>query len=56
MREKNTQVERALGLGPSGGLLRVGFLHYHTADEVDRLVDALKRAVRAQTQSGGLHK
>jgi cysteine desulfurase family protein (TIGR01976 family) len=32
-----------LGLEPSGGLLRVGLAHYNTADEVDRLLDELKR-------------
>jgi cysteine desulfurase family protein (TIGR01976 family) len=30
----------ALGLAP-GGLLRVGFLHYNTEEEVDRVLDAL---------------
>lgn len=32
---------RALGIEDSGGAVRVGFLHYTTADEVDRLVAAL---------------
>jgi selenocysteine lyase/cysteine desulfurase len=32
-----------LGLEPSGGLLRVGLAHYNTADEVDRLLDELRR-------------
>jgi cysteine desulfurase family protein (TIGR01976 family) len=31
-----------LGLVESGGLLRVGLCHYNTADEVDRLIDALR--------------
>lgn len=35
-------IER-LGLAPSGGVLRIGLTHYNTADEVDRLVDALER-------------
>jgi cysteine desulfurase family protein (TIGR01976 family) len=30
-----------LGLEDSGGLLRVGLCHYNTAEEVDRLLDAL---------------
>lgn len=30
-----------LGLSDSGGLVRVGLCHYSTADEVDRLIDAL---------------
>jgi selenocysteine lyase/cysteine desulfurase len=32
---------RALGLAESGGLVRIGLVHYNTLDEVDRLVDAL---------------
>ena len=32
---------RALGLAERGGAVRAGFLHYTTADEVDRLLDAL---------------
>jgi cysteine desulfurase family protein (TIGR01976 family) len=30
-----------LGLGDSGGAVRVGFCHYHTPDEVDRVLEAL---------------
>jgi cysteine desulfurase family protein (TIGR01976 family) len=30
-----------LGLTDSGGVLRLGFTHYHTIDEVDRTLDAL---------------
>ncbi len=33
-------VER-LGLAGSGGLLRIGAVHYNTADEIDRVLDAL---------------
>jgi len=32
----------ALGLEPEG-MLRIGFLHYNTLDEVDRVIDALSR-------------
>jgi cysteine desulfurase family protein (TIGR01976 family) len=32
---------RALGLDQSGGAVRAGFLHYTTAEEVDRTLDAL---------------
>ncbi len=32
----------ALGLEPEG-MLRIGFLHYNTLDEVDRVIDALRR-------------
>jgi selenocysteine lyase/cysteine desulfurase len=36
----------ALGLAPAG-MLRVGFLHYNTAAEVERLLDALATLDRA---------
>jgi selenocysteine lyase/cysteine desulfurase len=32
---------RALGLDGGGGAVRAGFLHYTTAEEVDRLLEAL---------------
>ena len=35
-------IER-LGLAESGGVVRIGLTHYNTADEVDRLVEALGR-------------
>ena len=35
------ELVRALGLDDSGGLLRVGLVHYNTLEEVDRLVAAL---------------
>jgi cysteine desulfurase family protein (TIGR01976 family) len=31
-----------LGLDESGGVVRVGFVHYNTADEVDRVLEALE--------------
>jgi len=31
-----------LGVEKSGGLLRIGVVHYNTSDEVDRLLDALR--------------
>jgi cysteine desulfurase family protein (TIGR01976 family) len=34
-------IER-LGIGPSGGTLRIGLVHYNTAEEVDRLLVALR--------------
>jgi selenocysteine lyase/cysteine desulfurase len=34
-----------LGLEESGGALRIGLAHYNTADEVDRLLDALHEIV-----------
>ncbi|MGH3318846.1 MAG: cysteine desulfurase-like protein [Streptosporangiaceae bacterium] len=39
-------VMRAYGLADDGGAVRVGFLHYNTADEVDRCVEALARLAR----------
>jgi cysteine desulfurase family protein (TIGR01976 family) len=35
------ELVRALGLDGSGGLLRIGLVHYNTLEEVDRLVEAL---------------
>jgi cysteine desulfurase family protein (TIGR01976 family) len=35
------ELVRALGLAESGGLVRIGLVHYNTLDEVDRLVTAL---------------
>ena len=34
---------RALGLAESGGMVRVGLVHYNTAAEIDRLIEALDR-------------
>jgi len=31
-----------LGLLETGGAVRIGFCHYHTADEVDRVLEALR--------------
>jgi cysteine desulfurase family protein (TIGR01976 family) len=36
------ELVRALGLADSGGLLRIGLVHYNTLEEVDRLVEALR--------------
>ncbi|MBW3612473.1 MAG: cysteine desulfurase-like protein [Chloroflexi bacterium] len=33
---------RSLGLGDTGGLLRIGLVHYNTLAEVDRLVEAVR--------------
>ncbi len=35
------EVMRRLGLADQGGLVRIGFAHYNTAEEVDRVVAAL---------------
>ena len=35
------ELVRALGLADSGGLLRIGLVHYNTLEEIDRVVDAL---------------
>jgi selenocysteine lyase/cysteine desulfurase len=34
-------------LGYTGKAVRIGFIHYNTADEVDRLLEALEAARRA---------
>jgi cysteine desulfurase family protein (TIGR01976 family) len=34
---------RTLGLAESGGMVRVGLVHYNTAAEIDRLIEALDR-------------
>ena len=36
------ELSEALGLEPEGAL-RVGILHYNTAEEVDRFLDVLSR-------------
>jgi cysteine desulfurase family protein (TIGR01976 family) len=44
---------RALGLADSGGMVRVGFVHYNTAAEIDRLVEALAEiALRKSAGTG----
>ncbi len=35
-----------LGVESSGGMLRIGLVHYNTAEEVDHLLDALREIVR----------
>jgi selenocysteine lyase/cysteine desulfurase len=35
-------VIRRLGLLESGGMVRIGFAHYNTFEEVDRLVETLR--------------
>ncbi|RYD65230.1 MAG: cysteine desulfurase-like protein [Sphingomonadales bacterium] len=37
------EVTARLGLEDAGGLLRVGLCHYNTADDVDRLIEALRQ-------------
>ncbi|HEX9299681.1 MAG TPA: hypothetical protein VF968_06085 [Actinomycetota bacterium] len=36
-----TLMER-LGLQETGGAVRIGFCHYHTSNEVDRVLEALE--------------
>ena len=38
------EVERTLGLEEAGGMLRVGFMHYSTKEEVDRTLEAIEAA------------
>ena len=40
------EVTTRLGLEQSGGMVRVGAVHYNTLDEVSRLGDLLKRIVK----------
>ncbi len=39
------RVLEALGIDPAHGVLRLSFLHYTTQDEIDRLIEALKRVL-----------
>ena len=41
--EQPLEVMKRLGLEDDGGAVRVGFVHYNTVDEVDRLLDELAR-------------
>ncbi len=41
-----------LGLAPTGGVVRLGLVHYTTTEEVDRLVETL-RALAARRSPGG---
>jgi cysteine desulfurase family protein (TIGR01976 family) len=40
-----TGLIESLGLGESGGVLRIGLTHYNTAAEVDRLLESIRRIV-----------
>ena len=44
---------RALGLLESGGVLRVGLVHYNTHEEIDRFVGYSARSPRALTHAAG---
>ena len=37
------ELSRRLGVEPSGGLLRIGLVHYNTVEEVERCLDVLER-------------
>jgi len=37
------EVTTRLGVEESGGLVRIGLAHYNTVEEIDRLIDALKK-------------
>jgi selenocysteine lyase/cysteine desulfurase len=39
------EVAKTLGLAERGGMLRVGFMHYSTAEEVDTTLAAIDAAV-----------
>jgi selenocysteine lyase/cysteine desulfurase len=40
------EIMERLGLEPTGGAVRVGFCHYNTREEVDRVLAALEREAR----------
>ena len=40
------EVFERLGLLESGGAVRIGFCHYHTLEEVDRVLEALAELAR----------
>jgi selenocysteine lyase/cysteine desulfurase len=46
-----TDLIERLGLTGSGGLLRIGLVHYNTADEVDRLLESLGRVASGAVAS-----
>ena len=46
------EVMRRLGRLEQGGLLRIGFVHYNTAEEVDLILDALDRLATGRSLKG----
>jgi selenocysteine lyase/cysteine desulfurase len=36
----------AVGLNPEDGVVRVGIAHYNSANDIDRLLEALERVLR----------
>ena len=47
------EVMKRLGLEDDGGAVRVGFVHYNTAEEVDRLLDGARPARVTRRQEWG---
>jgi cysteine desulfurase family protein (TIGR01976 family) len=47
------EVFRRLGLLDTGGAVRIGFCHYHSVDEVDRVLEALADLARPGARPGG---
>lgn len=45
------EIVRSLGIDESEGVLRIGFAHYNTIEEVDRIVEALAEALTAPAVS-----
>ena len=45
-------VEVMKRLGVESGLLRIGFVHYNLAEEVDRVLDAVDRIASGSRASG----
>jgi cysteine desulfurase family protein (TIGR01976 family) len=48
-----TDLVERLGLAGSGGLLRIGLVHYNTAEEVDRLLESLERIASRSAAPAG---
>ncbi len=46
------EVMRSLGVLDEGGLLRIGFIHYSMAEEVDLMLEALDRLAAGKTLEG----
>jgi selenocysteine lyase/cysteine desulfurase len=38
-----SELESQFDVAAEGGWLRIGFMHYNTVEEVDRLLEALER-------------
>jgi selenocysteine lyase/cysteine desulfurase len=46
LRTSTGSAPRRLGVESSGGMLRLGLVHYNTAEEVERALEALTKLLR----------